>query len=99
LISIESPSYGETSTVSISDPGGINGLISNLPDHFIYPSTPGSEEFLFRIQKDIKSGEESGVSEVTPAFFLNGIIMDHPTNYDIMRREIQGLLQENRMSF
>lgn len=54
-----------------------------------------SEELLFRIQQDINSGEDSGVDENTPSFFLNGILMEYPTNYDILRDEIQSLIDES----
>lgn len=58
-----------------------------------------SEELLYRIQKDIDSGEESGVNEETPSFFLNGIMMEYPTNYDLLRDEIRMILQEELPHF
>lgn len=58
-----------------------------------------SEELLYRIQKDIDSGEESGVDDKTPSFFLNGIMVESPTNYDLLKDEILMLLQEERPHF
>lgn len=66
-------------------------------DQFI--SDMESEELLLRIQKDIDSGEESGVKNSVPVFFLNGIIVEGPTNQDLLRDEIRVLLQDQRPHF
>lgn len=57
------------------------------------------EEVLFKIQEDIESGEDSGVEDGRPTFFLNGIMVDNPTTYDLLRDEIRSLLREEPMSF
>ena len=54
-----------------------------------------SEELLLKIQEDIRSGEDSGVNGNTPSFFLNGILMESPTNFNLLRDEIKNLLQES----
>lgn len=42
------------------------------------------EDLVDRICEDIISGEESGVSS-TPAFFINGIRLEGPISYEILR--------------
>ena len=52
---VESPSYGSSSTVVITEPGGINSLFSNLPDYHFQESVPGSDEFYSLFQNEFYS--------------------------------------------
>ena len=45
------------------------------------------DELMDNVCRDIVSGEESGV-EHTPSFFVNGILLEGPTNYHSLREEI-----------
>ncbi|MCB1120206.1 MAG: cadherin-like domain-containing protein [Verrucomicrobiae bacterium] len=70
LIAVESPSFGEISTVSISGPGGQKGLLANLPNHVLYPATSGNEDFSFFTQNEFYSEEELEADIGRFEFFL-----------------------------
>jgi protein-disulfide isomerase len=57
-----------------------------------------NEDHLRKIQMDLNSGKESGVLENTPSFFINGIMLEYPTNYELLRHEIVSLLHEDQIS-
>ena len=57
-----------------------------------------SEELLERITKDFSSGVRSGVRS-TPTIFLNGHGYTAPINYELLRNEIEKLINEGQVTF
>ena len=66
-------------------------------DRGIFLNKMNQQQLMDRICDDNLTGEESGVSS-TPAFFLNGLKIEGPISYEIIRSNIQNTLRGNPLS-
>jgi protein-disulfide isomerase len=66
-------------------------------DRDIFLNKMNQQQLMDRICDDNLTGEESGVRS-TPAFFLNGLKIEGPISYEIIRSKIQNTLRGNPLS-